>query len=228
MLSALLTAVLLAQAPEAEPPAEPAAAPAEAVKAADPAQPAAPAPPAKPKAADDAAALMRKALQLPAAEQPKAIQDVRAKFTAAPVNPVLPPDEFDLEPWAHLAPADQAKVTARAFMGALLAANPKELVAMSGLPFLMEDRRLDRADELRAEWAKVLHGRRTDLLTLYDIEVLSPADMEKRFGKIPPRLSKWDLRVPNTSLAVCNLSGHAAVLLLRQVGLAWQVIGYHD
>jgi hypothetical protein len=52
--------------------------------------------------------------------------------------------------------------------------------------------------------------------------------MEKKYGKPPARLSSWAWRQPNTFVAVGNLSGHATILLLHQVGAAWQVIGFHD
>jgi len=102
------------------------------------------------------------------------------------------------------------------------------MLAHCGLPFMLEDRRIDRADELRSEWVKNLRAKRTDLLVLYDVELLTPPEMEKKYGAPPRRLSGWSWRSANTSLAVGNLSGHAMVLLLRPVGAAWQIVGFHD
>jgi hypothetical protein len=127
-----------------------------------------------------------------------------------------------------LAPVDQARVVARQFLEDLIAGDSRALVTASGLPFYLEDRRVDRLDELRSEWTRALRSRRADLLTLYSLEILTPADMEKKYGKAPARLAQWNLRAPNTLIAVGNLSGHATVLLLRQVGMTWQVLGFHD
>ena len=77
-------------------------------------------------------------------------------------------------------------------------------------------------------WTRSLRSRRTDLLKLYSVEILTPAEMEKKYGKPPARLSAWPLKSGTTFVAVANLSGHAAIVLLRQAGAAWQVVGFHD
>jgi hypothetical protein len=220
MLTLVLVAVL-SQAPEGEaaPPAEPAA----------PTEPAAvaPAAPVRNKAADEVARSLKK-IQLPPEARKQALDDLQIQFGQTDVNPVLPPRGWAVEKFMELTPADQARVVARRWLEDLIAGDGRALVASAGLPFFMEDRRIERVDELRNEWSRALRSRRTDLLTLYSLEVLTPADMEKKYGRAPQRLSRWDTRGPNTFFVVANLSGHATVLLLRQAGITWQVLGFHD
>jgi hypothetical protein len=82
-------------------------------------------------------------------------------------------------------------------------------------PFQLEDKRYNTPEELVAAWVKQLRVKRTDLMTLYDIEVLSMPEMEKKYGKPPARLGFGNLRDPDLYVAVGNLSGNAAVLLFR-------------
>jgi len=232
----LLSALLAQETPEPAPAPTPSPAPVEdSAPTSAPATTASPgdepvAPPAapRPRGVDQVLRQLKRMKELPAAERPKAVEQLRKEFGNADVNPILPPGDLDLDRYADLPSIDQARVTARHFFSDLIAADSQGMLAHCGLPFAMEDRRIDRADELRAEWIKNLRAKRTDLLVLYDIELLTPAEMEKKFGPPPRRLSSWSWRAPNTYLAVANLSGHAAVLLLKPVGAAWQVIGFHD
>ncbi len=161
-------------------------------------------------------------------ERAAAVESIMKQFGAVESNPVLPTSDIDLEKYLGLAPADQVEVVARGFFTDLIAGDTGRLVARAGFPFFMEARRVDRPEELRTHWGKSLRSRRADLLKLYSVEVFLPADMEKKYGKPPARLSSWNWRSPNTYVAVGNLSGHAAVLLLHQAGAAWQVVGFHD
>lgn len=120
------------------------------------------------------------------------------------------------------------KGQARVFFANLLLGDARSLVEQATYPFQMEDRKLNTEDELLQEWLKQLRQKRTDLLTLYGIEVLTPAEMEKKYGKPPARLSAFANRGPKTYLAVANISGHAAIALYKEVGPAWRVAGYHD
>jgi hypothetical protein len=52
--------------------------------------------------------------------------------------------------------------------------------------------------------------------------------MEKKYGQPPARLRNWPWRQGQQFLVVGNVSGRAAIVLLRNVGMTWQVIGYHD
>jgi hypothetical protein len=224
MLTLVLVAAL-SQAPEGEGAPAPAEPP-----AAAPTEPSAPAPagPVRNKAADDVLRAAKKLQELPPEARKQALDELQAQYGQADVNPVLPPRGWAVEKFMELTPADQARVVARRWLEDLISGDGRALVAASGLPFFMEDRRVERVDELRNEWSRALRSRRTDLLTLYSLEVLTPADMEKKYGRAPQRLSRWDTRGPNCFFVVANLSGHATVLLLRQSGIAWQVLGFHD
>ncbi|MEW6434182.1 MAG: hypothetical protein AB1730_21995 [Myxococcota bacterium] len=230
----MLTVILLlalSQGPEASDQAPPEEAPAGAEAPAPPAGDApapAPAAPVRNRVADEVQRAAKKAQELPPEARPAALEELQKQFGGLDINPVLPPKGWDMGRFMELTPQDQARVVARRFFEDLIAGDGRAMVAASGLPFALEDRRIERIDELRSEWARILRSRRADLLTLYSMEILTPAEMEKKYGRPPQRLSRWDTRGPNTFLAVGNLSGHAAVLLLRQVGITWQVLGFHD
>lgn len=226
--AAFALAIVLSQEPQAEPaPAAPA--PAAAAPAAPDAAPAAPVVQApRAKGVDEVNKLIKKLPELSNEERAKAIDLVQKQFGTVDANPVLPPLDMDLLKYSELPPVDQARVSARHFFGDLINADATAMLSHCGFPFMLEDRRVDRADELRVDWVRSLHSKRTDLLRLYDLEVLTAPEMEKKFGAPPRRLSNWNFRAPNTYVAVANLSGHAAVVMLKQVGAAWQVVGYHD
>lgn len=232
MINAAAYALCLAlsQDPAAEPAAPPAEAPAAAAPATEGGDAAAPAPagPARPKGADDVARVLAKVKGMTDQERAAALEGLRKQWGSVDTNPVLPTADIDLEKYLGLPPEQQVEVVARGFFTDLISGDTNRLLARSGYPFFAEARRLDRPEELRAHLGKTLRSRRADLLKLYSIEVLLPADMEKKYGKAPQRLSGWNLRSPNTFVAVGNLSGHAAILLLRQAGAAWQVVGFHD
>lgn len=227
----LIALLALSQGPEATdqaPPAEEAPAAEAPAPAGDAAPAPAPAVPVRNRLADEVVRAAKKAQELPPDARPEALDELQKQFGSVDVNPVLPPKGWDMGRFMELAPQAQARVVARRFFEDLIAGDGRGMVAASGLPFAMEDRRIERIDELRGEWARILRSRRADLLALYSMEILTPAEMEKKYGRPPQRLSRWDLRGANTFLAVGNLSGHATVLLLRQVGITWQVLGFHD
>ncbi|RKH77213.1 hypothetical protein D7Y21_37605 [Corallococcus sp. AB045] len=96
-------------------------------------------------------------------------------------------------------------------------------------PFQLEDKRFNTPDELIQAWVKQLRTRRTDLITLYDIEVLPIAEMEKKYGKPPARLGLDPRVLKDTWAAVGNLSGHAAIFLFRgSPDLTWHAFAYTD
>jgi hypothetical protein len=134
----------------------------------------------------------------------------------------------EVKNFADLPEADQAKYFAREFFSLLLAGDARRVVTLCGYPFQLEDRRLASADELFGELLKNLRSKRTDLLTLYDVEMLTPADMEKKYGKPPARLRDLQWHGQHTWIAVGNVSGHAAVAVVKLDALRWTVIGYHD
>lgn len=224
-VAAFALCLALAQEPEVSP--EAAAAPvAEEEPAAAPT--AAPTGPTRPKGADEVSRMLAKLPSMKPEERQVALEALVKQFGQVESNPVLPGGEVDLDKYLGLEPAEQVQVVARGFFLDLIAAETGKLVARAGYPFFMEARRVDRPEDLRTQWGKSLRSRRADLLKLYSVEVFLPADMEKKYGKPPARLSGWSWRSPNTWVAVGNLSGHATVLLLHQAGAAWQVVGFHD
>ena len=125
--------------------------------------------------------------------------------------------------------AGRVQEAARTFFARMLAGDARSLVEASAVPFQLEDRRIATPEELMQEWLKALRAKRTDLLKLYGIEVLTPAEMEKKYGKPPARLSALPWKAPKTYLAVANLSGRAALALFKDSGGGtWKVVGYHD
>lgn len=148
--------------------------------------------------------------------------------------------ESPSEPEPTLAPArspsvpdltlgkEQAMRTARSFFTALLEADARRAMNDASVPFQLEERRIQSGGELFQEFLKDLRKKRTDLLTLYGIELLTPAEMEKKYGKPPARLAQFPYHDGKTFLAVANLSGHAAVALLKQTEHGFKVVGYHD
>jgi len=228
MILAFAVACMLGQEPQADTPppaAEPAPKPA---PAAD--QP-------KPMSADQLGRQIEKLKKMAPEDQAKAAEDLakripqmtpeeakRAAEKSAAASATVP----EVRDYAALPEAEQVKYSAREFFTQLIAGDARNITNGCGFPFQLEERRLQTPDELFQEWLKNLRAKRTDLLTLYDIEVLSPADMEKKYGKPPARLERLPWKAPKTYVAVANLSGHAAVAVFRQQGLGWAVVGYAD
>lgn len=233
MISAAAVALALSLAQEPEPAAAPEPAPAaEETPAGSDAAAAPPttiaAPIAKPKGTEEVVKMLQRLGTMSPNERIAALDALTKQFGQVETNPVLPTNDIDLDKYLALTPAQQVEVTARAFFNDLVAGDTNRLILRSGYPFFMETRRIDRSEELRAQWGRSLRSRRTDLIKVFSVEVLLPADMEKKYGKAPQRLSAWPSKAPNTYFAVGNLSGHATVLMLRQVGAAWQVVAFHD
>ncbi|MBM4779743.1 MAG: hypothetical protein GQE15_18720 [Archangiaceae bacterium] len=239
MLAIALTLVL-AQDPAAEPPAEPAPA-GEAAPAGDPAQPAAatgtgtggsssdPAIAAMRRQSEEMARAAAKVKDLTGPDRDKAVEELRKKSSTMTGSPVLPPREFNLEEYFALSESDQAFVVARSFFEALVTGDAGRVVDYAGLPFMLEDKKIERPDELRSSWAKHLRSKRTDLIALYGIEVLNAQEMEKKYGQPPARLKNWPWRNGGQQfIAVANVSGRAAIVVLKYVGSTWQVTAYHD
>ncbi len=187
------------------------------------------------------------ALAAGAQDEPAAPAETPPAPEAPPASPVPeahPPEPGEPEPppkpRQRKAPPPEAPPTsaaedvqavadeARSFFAHLISGDARALVGHAALPFLLEGRRITGREELLGEWLKNLRGKRTDLLVLYDIEVLTPAEMEKKYGKPPARLSGWPARSGRTYFAVANLSGHGAVVLFRQEEGQWRAAAYHD
>ena len=114
------------------------------------------------------------------------------------------------------------------FFANLLASNAAALVEQSELPFYLEDSKIAAAQQLRQEWAKNFANKRIDLLTLYGIEVLTPAQMEEKYGRPPARLASMPWQNPRTYLAVANLSSHAAIAIFHRSASGWRAVAYTD
>ncbi|MDC0707189.1 hypothetical protein POL68_01785 [Stigmatella sp. ncwal1] len=194
LLFVALPALAQAPAPEAASPSEPAPPVAAPPPAPVPTAPAPTAPPPTPAPAVPAPA--------PAAPRPS---------PAAPA-PSQPPQEPAADEQAL---RNRVKSEARAIFENLLLGDVRSFADEVLYPFQLEDKRYGTADELVAAWVKQLRQKRTDLVTLYGIEVLSLAEMEKKYGKAPARLGLGALKEADLYAAVANLSGHPAVLLFR-------------
>ncbi|MHA7630280.1 hypothetical protein [Corallococcus sp. M7] len=237
-LLVLLSAPALAQdtAPAATPaPAEPTPAPA-------PAEPT-PAPTPAPAAAQPPAAAPTPAPRKPpqAAATPPAAAPVSP--TARPPTPPIPssagtvqlapgrdaarPTEEDLSPEGIARSVIHNE--ARFLFQSLLTGDVRNASTELIFPFQLEDKRFNTPDELVQAWVKQLRARRTDLITLYDIEVLPIAEMEKKYGKPPARLGLDPRALKDTWAAVGNLSGRAAIFLFRgSPDLTWHAFAYTD
>jgi hypothetical protein len=124
--------------------------------------------------------------------------------------------------------AEVVLVQARAFFVSLLASDAAALVDQSEFPFHLEGRKIAAAEQLKQEWAKNFANKRIDLLTLYGIEILTPAQMENKYGRPPARLASLPWQTPGTYLAVANLSGRAAIAIFHRSALGWRAVAYTD
>ncbi len=203
--------------------------PAEAPPAAEPAAP--PAESAAPVAAPDAGVKKKRrpdagapdASASPVSPPPKAARAADAGTAAAPVAVTPPAIQSNLPPEAQ-----GALRVAKSFFEDLLAGDGRGAAALGTFPFVLEERRFASADDLAQELLKDLRDKRTDRLTLYGIEMLTPAELEKKYGKPPARLVNFPYKTPGAWIAVANVSGRAAIAVLRVAGDGWRVLAYHD
>lgn len=211
VLLLLLAATARAQTDEPTAPAEPPAA-----------EPQPPPASARPKPREPSEGELRKQLER--------LERAAAKAPPGPSDPHAGlPLTMEGADGRLLSEQEMLTLGARSFFAQLLAGDARTLVSYSGFPFFLEDRRLNGPEELLQEWLKHLRSKRTDLVKLYSVEVLLPAEMEKKYGRPPARLLAFPWRSGRTYLAVANLSGRAAVAVLKQVGDGdWRVVGYHD
>jgi hypothetical protein len=211
-LLVLLSAPALAQdaAPAAEAPAPAPVAPTPAPEKAPAAAEKAPAAPAQPAPAP------RKPTAPPPAQAPAAA----APRPAASSDPDLSPEGFARE---------TIQSEARFLFQSLLTGDVRSAASELIYPFQLEEKRFNTPEELVQTWVKQLRNRRTDLITLYDIEVLPIAEMEKKYGKPPARLGLDPRALKDTWAAVGNLSGHAAIFLFRGgSNMEWHAFAYTD
>src|SRR6185503_2527920 len=124
------------------------------------------------------------AVAAPTPAAPPAVAVPAAQPAKPPVVPsfqVLPPttgedSKLSAEEYAR----KLVKSEARFIFENLLSGDARNATADLGYPFQLEDKRYNTPEELVSAWVKQLRQKRTDLITLYDIEVLSLAEMEKK------------------------------------------------
>ena len=199
-------------APAAPPPAPTASPPppTEAAPAAPQPEPQAPAPkPAKPP---------------PATAQPAPTAPLPPPATVVPAPVRAPP----AQPATQDALRDALRTDARYLFAYLLSGDVRGAIPLLSFPFQLEERRFDTPEALIAAWVKQLRQKRIDLITLYDVEVLSLAEMEQKYGKPPARLGAFVPRGMEVYAAVANLSGRPAVVLYRQTPEGWHAFAYTD
>ena len=209
------------------------------------AQEAAAAPPAEsaPKAPEPApAAESAPATEKPARRSRAPKQEAAAESpppapaAQAPAPVAAPPAQAPAPVPAALAALDpetskreDVREEARYLLSSLLSGDVRSIAPSLSYPFQLEERRFDTPESLVVTWIKQLRQKRTDLITLYDIEVLPYAELEKKYGKPPARLGAI---VPRGSgevyAAVANLSGRAAIILYRETIEGWSAFAYTD
>ncbi|GEL68880.1 hypothetical protein [Myxococcus virescens] len=237
---------------EPTPEAEPKQAEAEPKQAEAPATPpaaeapAVPAPSEAPAKKRGTAAAKKAEAAAPKAEAPAAPKSAataeppRAAPTPPPADapPVeLPPGFADFKRDAipeapPLSPEEQIRkdiqADARFLLQSLLTGDVRTASNELLYPFSLEAERYATPEELVSAWVKQLRLKRTDLITLYDIEVMPLEAMEKKYGKAPARLG-LDLRNPkDVWTAVGNLSGRPAVLVYRKYRDEFRAFAYTD
>ncbi|WP_408890183.1 hypothetical protein ACJ2CR_03780 [Myxococcus faecalis] len=214
----------------AEPPAAaetPAAAPEKPAAAAEkpaaaPEKPAADAKPPPPRRAEPVA-------PAPAQKPTTAPPTAAAPVPAMPTNlqaglDTAPPPPTSAEELKR----QDIQTSARVLFQFLLTGDVRSTANELFYPFQLEDKRYATPEELVAAWVKQLRVKRTDLISLYDVEVLTLEAMEKKYGKAPARLG-LDLRnAKDIWVAVGNLSGRAAVLVYRPYGEEHRAFAYTD
>lgn len=228
---------VVAPAPKPEPtraPKQAAQAPAEAPAAAPVARKA-PVPPLPNEAltgstpTDDVARAAAAALKTAPPEVQKAVQAAAAQAARTAENDRA---REQLEAARALEAETPEQVVARISRIAFekfLSADASYLVRGAGFPFYLDGRRFDEREPLFRELLQQLRARRTDLLSVDAIEVLTPDQMEKKHGRPPARLAALPWRAPNTWIAIGNLSGVPVVALFQQHPRSgWQLVAFTD
>ena len=121
------------------------------------------------------------------------------------------------------------EANARELFFSIMSGDARAIALHSIVPFALEDKRISNQDDLFQEWLKHLRSKRTDLLVLYGVEVLTPDEMEKAYGKPPARLGNFPWRNGKSFIAIGNLSGHAAIAVFRETRPGdFEVAAYTD
>lgn len=240
--------------PTAEKPAVPGPAPA-ATATAEPA----PAPKATETDAPAAEPEPAKAAELPAGPAPVPQRRVRAPQPAAPVvdarptpvpaplpsrppPPVVPPglpaaaagtgtgSRDDLAKTFEDETPEQTRLRiARLAFEKLLSGDASYISRGASFPFYLDGRRFDEREALFRELLQQIRARRTDLLSVDAVEILTPDQMLKKHGKPPARLAALPWQAPNTWIAVGNLSGVPVVAIFQeQPKTGWKLVALTD
>jgi hypothetical protein len=112
------------------------------------------------------------------------------------------------------------------FFEALLAGRAADLAALSSPGFSFDGRAARGADEVRARWSEAVARHGGAALAVLDLELLTAAEAQARFGKPPRRVA--GLLQPGTWVAVASLSGRPTFVFLARQGGTWLAIGLHD
>lgn len=131
-------------------------------------------------------------------------------------------------PAASSSEEQAVEACARGFFADLLARRISHVVEQSEIPFYLEGRRVGFREQLASQWARNLADKRLDQLRLQGLEILTPSQMQKRFGNPPSRLSKLPWRRESTYLAVANISGRAAIAIFHRSAGEWRAVGFTD
>ncbi len=219
MIAALAASTAMAQDTPAAPPA---AAPAPAPAATESSAPETREKPAV--AAPRSAAEKGAEGETAAPEEPK---KKRASQTPAEAPPAEAPSPAAApKAKAEVRSSDNLAEAARDFFERLLRRDTEGAVAYCRTPFFFEGKAVNTTDEVRRRWADAINSRAVERLTLYGIEVLTPEQMEAKYGKPPSKLGNWPTR--GGMITVANLSGQAAVMLWKKSGNGWTAIAFHD
>jgi hypothetical protein len=105
--------------------------------------------------------------------------------------------------------------TARGFFQAVADHQLRRVLSLMTGPFYIEGQYFNSAEAAQDAWTRILQARADVEFRLEGLELLTPAEMETRYGKPPQRLASLPWKGPHTYIAVANLSGHPAVLVLR-------------
>src|SRR5688572_32603753 len=83
------------------------------------------------------------------------------------------PEPTERRPFPTTDPERIADV-GRRFFERLIAGDVRGASELCAVPFALDQRTVDSADELRRVWVDLLREKRSDLLTLYGVEILTP------------------------------------------------------
>jgi hypothetical protein len=156
--------------------------------------------------------------------EPKKVQPPKAAEAPKPAEPAKQAEA----PKAPAPAAVQVQKLGKAFFDALLAGNARAAAELSTVPFVLEDKTLRTLRDLEDEWDKQLRVRRTDLLTVDSVEVMTPVEAEKKFGQPPKRLTQLPWKNAGSFVVVGRLSGRPAVAIFKESAGSFKAIGYTD